>query len=105
MKRSLIRSLTALAVTFLLMLALAPAANAAPWGLAVESGFRGAGWFESARQWLQGLLGMPSAPASKSKQKAVQQGKDGGKDDSGTSKPQGDNGCGIDPGGIPIPCN
>lgn len=80
MKRSLIRCLTALAVTFLLMLALAPAANAAPWGLAVESGFRGAGWFESARQWLQGLLGMPTAPAPKGKQKAVQQGKGGGVD-------------------------
>lgn len=105
MKRSLIRSLTALAVTFLLMLSLAPTANAASWGLAVESGFRGAGWFESARQWLQGLLGMPSAPAPKAKQKAVQQGKGGGGDDNGTPKPQGDNGCGIDPGGAPIPCH
>lgn len=105
MKRSLIRSLTALAVTTLLMLALAPAANAAPWGLAVESGFRGAGWFESARQWLQGLLGMPSATAPKAKQKAVQPGKGGGHDSSGVPKPQSDNGCGVDPGGIPIPCH
>jgi hypothetical protein len=86
MKRSLIRSLTALAVAFLLMLALAPAANAAPWGLAVESSFRGAGWFESARQWLQRLLGMPSAPTQELK-KAVQP-----------------NGCGIDTNGSPIPC-
>ena len=63
MKRSLIRSLTALVMTILLMLAVAPAASAAPWGLAVESGFRGAGWFESARQWLQGLLGTAGALA------------------------------------------
>ncbi len=86
MKRSLIRSLTALAVTTLLMLALAPAANAAPWGLAVESGFRGAGWFESAREWLQRLFGMQS-PAPKAKQKAVQP-----------------TGCGIDGNGNPTPC-
>ena len=97
MKRSLIRSLTALAVTFLLMLALAPAANAAPWGLAVESGFRGAGWFESARQWLQELLGMPSAP--KGKQKAVQSGRGDGDDPK--AGPNGDTGCVVDPTGTP----
>ncbi|HEX9671349.1 MAG TPA: hypothetical protein VGC93_17920 [Thermoanaerobaculia bacterium] len=99
MKRSLIRSLTALAVTTLLMLALAPAANAAPWGLAVESGFRGAGWFESAREWLQGLLGIPSAPAPKAKQKAVQQGKGDGDDPE--ARPNGDTGCVVDPTGAP----
>jgi hypothetical protein len=86
MKRSLIRSLTALAVTILLMLAIAPAANAAPWGLAVESGFRGAGWFESAREWLQRLFGMQSAPTQELK-KAVQP-----------------TGCGIDTNGSPVPC-
>jgi hypothetical protein len=101
MKRSLIRSLTALAVTFLLMLALAPVANAAPWGLAVESGVRGAGWFESARQWLQGLLGMPSAPAPKAKQKAVQQGKGGGDEGDPGPGPTGDTGTCIDPHGVP----
>lgn len=101
MKRSLIRSLTALAVTFLLMLALAPTASAAPWGLAVESGFRGAGWFESARQWLQGLLGMPSAPAPKDKQKAVQQGKGGGDEGDSEPGPTGDTGTCIDPNGVP----
>jgi hypothetical protein len=102
MKRSLIRSLTALAVTILLMLALATAANAAPWGLAVESGFRGAGWFESARQWLQGLLGIPAAPAPRGKQKAVQQGKGGGGDKE--AQPNGDEGVCLDPGGNRVPC-
>lgn len=97
MKRSLIRCLTALAATSLLMLALAPAANAAPWGLAVESSFRGAGWFEGARQWLQGLLGMPSAP--KGKQKAVQSGRGGGEDPK--AGPSGDTGCVVDPTGTP----
>jgi hypothetical protein len=88
MKRSLIRSLTALAVTFLLMLAVAPVANAAPWGLAVESGFRGAGWFEGAREWLQRLFGLQTASVPEAKQKAVQP-----------------TGCGIDGNGNPTPCS
>ncbi|HEX5760692.1 MAG TPA: hypothetical protein VF121_16005 [Thermoanaerobaculia bacterium] len=88
MKRSLIRCLTALAAVSLLMLALAPAANAAPWGLAVDSGMRSAGWFESALAWLQERFSLSSArPARETKQKVVQ-----------------NTGCGIDANGAPAVC-
>lgn len=102
MKRSLIRSLTALAAVSLFMLSFAPAANAAPWGLAIESGMRSAAWFESARQWMRELLGLVSAPAPKNKQKAVQQGRSGGGDEE--AHPNGDEGVCLDPGGNRVPC-
>lgn len=101
MKRSLIRFLTALTVVSLFMLSSAPAADAAPWGLAIDTGLRGAAWFASVREWLQGPVG--TAPAPKNRQKAVQQGKADDDDDKAPTR-QGDHGCGIDPGGAPAPC-